>query len=85
MLTLTGTTACSDYLDKEPDTELDLSMVFTNRDKVYSMLAYVYNVIHNPDKYALISDGYEVFADDLTPLGALATVGLEHSDTQNFR
>ena len=34
MLTLTGTTACSDYLDKEPDTELDLSMVFTNRDKV---------------------------------------------------
>lgn len=50
MLTLTGTTACSDYLDKEPDTELDLSMVFTNRDKVYSMLAYVYNVIHNPDK-----------------------------------
>ena len=67
MLTLTGTTACSDYLDKEPDTELDLSMVFTNRDKVYSMLAYVYNVIHNPDKYALTSDGYEVFADDLTP------------------
>lgn len=67
MLTITTANSCSDYLDKEPDTELDMDMVFTNRDKVYSMLSYVYNVIHQPDKFRLIDDGYEVYADDLTP------------------
>lgn len=66
VLSVGMTTSCSDYLDKEPDTELTTDMVFTNRDKVYSWLAYVYNVIHTPDKYALTSDGYEIFADDLT-------------------
>lgn len=47
-------TSCSDYLDKEPDTELNLDMVFTNRDKVYQMLAFSYSIIDNPDKYRLI-------------------------------
>ena len=42
-------------------------MVFENREKVYQWLAYVYNVIHKPDKWTLNTDGYEVFADDLTP------------------
>ena len=54
------------YLDKEPDTELTTEMVFENRDKVYSWLANVYNVIHAPDKWNLTRDGYEVLADDLT-------------------
>lgn len=64
---LTTNTSCADYLDKEPDTELDIDMVFSNRDKVYSWLAYTYNIIHEPDKWSLWKDGYEVFADDLTP------------------
>lgn len=59
--------SCSDYLDKEPDTELTTDMVFENREKVYQWLAYVYNVIHTPDKWELKTDGYEVFADDMTP------------------
>jgi hypothetical protein len=59
--------SCSDYLDKEPDTELTTDMVFENREKVYQWLAYVYNVIHTPDKWELKTDGFEVFADDLTP------------------
>lgn len=67
LMTLGTSTSCSDYLDKEPDTELDMDMVFTNREKVYQMLAYVYNVIHEPDKYHYITDGYEVLADDATP------------------
>ena len=58
---------CADYLDKEPDTELDIEMVFSNRDKVYQWLAFVYNTIHEPDKWRIWKDGYEVFADDLTP------------------
>ena len=60
LLSMTSLTACSDFLDKEPDTELDLNMVFTNRDKVYSMPSYVYNIIHTPDKYNYTNDGYEV-------------------------
>ena len=67
ILTLFGTTSCSDFLDKEPDTELSMDVVFTNRDKVYSMLAYTYNIIHAPDRYVMVNDGYEVFADDITP------------------
>jgi len=64
---LTTNTSCADFLDKEPDTELDIDMVFSNRDRVYSWLAYVYNIIHEPDKWRIWNDGYEVFADDLTP------------------
>ncbi len=67
LLLTTVPTSCSDYLDKEPDTELELDMVFTNRDKVYQMLAYSYSIIANPDKYRVIDFGYEVFADDMTP------------------
>ena len=67
VLAMPLTQSCSDYLDKEPDTELTTEMVFENREKVYSWLAYVYNIIHNPDKWALTADGYEVFADDITP------------------
>lgn len=58
-------TACSDFLDKEPDTELNTEMVFENREKVYSWLSYIYNVIHTPDKWALTADGYEILADDV--------------------
>lgn len=65
---LTVTFSCSDYLDKEPDTELTTEMVFDNRDKVYSWLANIYNsIIHSPDKWTLIRDGYEVMADDMVP------------------
>ena len=30
-------------------------------------MAFVYNTIHEPDKWRIWKDGYEVFADDLTP------------------
>ena len=73
--------SCSDYLDKEPDTELTTEMVFDNRDKVYSWLGYVYNIIHTPDKWALTADGYEVFADDITP----SAMGLGRSHPKDLR
>ena len=61
-------TACSDYLDKEPDTELTTEMVYENRDKVYQALAFIYGtIIHKPDKWSLTRDGYEVMADDIVP------------------
>ena len=67
LVVLSIATSCSDYLDKEPDPELTTDMVFENRDKVYSWLASIYNVIHKPDKWSLTADGYEVMADDITP------------------
>lgn len=42
---LTTNTSCADYLDKEPDTELDIEMVFSNRDKVYQWIGFC--VQHN--------------------------------------
>lgn len=63
-----GFTSCSDYLDKEPDTELTTEMVFENRDRVYQALAFIYGtIIHKPDKWSLTRDGYEVMADDMVP------------------
>lgn len=58
--------SCS-YLDKEPDTEIDIKMVFENKLKVESWLANVYDRIPNPGNDWLNKYGWEVFADDLTP------------------
>jgi hypothetical protein len=59
--------SCSDFLDKEPDPELDIDMVFENKTKVESWLAGIYSGIPNPGYDALIPAGWEIFADDLTP------------------
>ena len=59
--------SCSDYLDKEPDPELDIDMVFENKTKVEGWLAGVYSGIPNPGSEWLNSHGWEIFGDDLTP------------------
>ncbi len=59
-------TSCSDYLEKEPDTELDIDMVFQNKTKVEAWLAGVYSGIPNPGIDWLNRHGWEVFGDDLT-------------------
>ena len=46
--------ACSfsscDYLDKEPDTELNMDMVYSNKTYVEDALAYVYSGLPNPSE-----------------------------------
>nr|WP_321408399.1 RagB/SusD family nutrient uptake outer membrane protein [uncultured Carboxylicivirga sp.] len=59
--------SCTDYLEKEPDTELNIEMVFQNKLKVESWLAGVYSGIPNPGSDWLNSHGWEIFGDDLTP------------------
>ena len=49
------------YLDKEPDTEIDIDMVFENKTKVESWLANVYSRIPNPGNDWLNTYGWEVF------------------------
>lgn len=67
LISISITTSCSDYLDKEPDTELDINMVFENKTKVESWLAGVYSGIPNPGNEWLNSHGWEILGDDLTP------------------
>ncbi len=59
--------SCTDFLDKEPDPELDINMVFENRTKVEGWLAGVYSGIPNPSIDWLNYHGWEIFADDITP------------------
>ena len=59
-----STTSCSDFLDKEPDTELTMNMVFENKDKVIGILQYIYGGIPNPTKFA-IEIAWDTMSDDL--------------------
>jgi hypothetical protein len=57
--------SCSDYLDKEPDDQLTLEMVFNDKSRVEEWLAGVYNGMPDPN------DGYnrdiDAMGDDLNP------------------
>ncbi|MDR0938710.1 MAG: RagB/SusD family nutrient uptake outer membrane protein [Mediterranea sp.] len=66
MLASMTLTSCS-YLDKEPDTEIDLDMVFSNKTKVEDWLGNIYAGIPNPSKGWLNDIGWEIYADDITP------------------
>lgn len=59
--------SCSDYLDKEADTELTMDMVFADKTRMEGMLAYAYSGIPDPTWGYLNATGWEVFGDDWTP------------------
>lgn len=59
--------SCTDYLDKEADTELTMEMVFKDKTRLEGMLAYVYSGIPDPSWGYLTSTGWDVFGDDWTP------------------
>ena len=68
LILLLGTMfSCTDYLDKESDTELTMDMVFTDKDRMESMLAYVYSGIPDPTWGSLNRTGWGVMGDDWTP------------------
>ncbi|MFR0678975.1 MULTISPECIES: RagB/SusD family nutrient uptake outer membrane protein [Bacteroidales] len=54
--------SCSDYLDKEPDDQLSLDLVFENKTNVEKWLAGIYSGV--PDVY---SYGMESIGDDVAP------------------
>lgn len=58
-------TSCSKYLDKEPDTELTMDMVFENKDKVEGILGNIYEGIPNPTGAFMMHEGWHFYADDL--------------------
>ena len=59
--------SCSDYLDKESDTELTLDGVFSSKAKTEQWLAGCYSMIPDPLWGFQRNLGWEVLADDMTP------------------
>ena len=59
--------SCVDFLDKEPDDQLTLDMVFSDKTRTEDWLAGVYTNI--PDTYWLYgkSGGQDALGDDLAP------------------
>ena len=59
--------SCADFLDKAPDDELTLQMVFKDKIRTEGWLANVYNGI--PDPYwGMVNDiGYDSMSDDVAP------------------
>ena len=55
--------SCSDYLDKQPDDQLDLESVFENKKNMERWLAYIYRGL--PEYYTY--DGPDAIADELIP------------------
>lgn len=55
------------WLDKEPDTELTMDMVYEDYDRTMSAFAYVYSFIPNPCWGYVNTCGWETLADDITP------------------
>ncbi|MDR0891683.1 MAG: RagB/SusD family nutrient uptake outer membrane protein [Mediterranea sp.] len=70
------TTGCSDYLDKEPDDQLTMDMVFSDRTRTEDWLAGCYSSIPNPfwgymkgstdDGYVCTGMGNNTMSDDIT-------------------
>lgn len=59
---------CScNYLDKEPDTELTLDMVFEKRSTMEGWFANVYSGVPDPTYPYLKSVGWETLGDDMSP------------------
>ncbi|MDR1154223.1 MAG: RagB/SusD family nutrient uptake outer membrane protein, partial [Bacteroidales bacterium] len=59
--------SCTDYLDKELDTELTLSMVFEDKVRMEGWLANVYVGIPQPTWNYLRNEGWDVLGDEITP------------------
>lgn len=65
-VTTLGLTSCSDYLDKETDTELTLELAFDNKNYTEGWLANVYSAIPDPYYGYVFSLGWMTFGDDAT-------------------
>ncbi len=60
------TVGCDDYLDKSPDDQLTMEMIFSDKVRTEDWLAGVYSSIPSP-KWGYFKDqGYNIMGDDLT-------------------
>lgn len=59
--------SCSDFLDKQPDDQLTLEMVFSDKTRTEDWLAGVYTNIPDPYWTSARSSGVDVLGDDMAP------------------
>jgi hypothetical protein len=62
---IAGLTAC-DYLDKMPDDQLTIDMIFADKVRTEDWLASVYSSVPNPCWNYFKDHGYNIMADDMT-------------------
>lgn len=59
--------SCEDYLDKMPDDQLTLEMVFNDKTRTEDWLAGIYSSIPDPYWEYARSIGYDALSDDMAP------------------
>ena len=60
------TTGCNDFLDKAPDDQLTMEMVFSDKVRTEDWLAGVYSSIPSPMWGYFKDQGYNIMGDDIT-------------------
>ena len=65
-LTVFSLTSCSDFLDKEPDTELTIDQVFQQKNLQERWLSHCYSAIPDPYWQAARNSGVDLLGDDLS-------------------
>lgn len=59
-------TGCSDFLDKTPDDQLTMEMIFTDKIRTEDWLAGVYSSVPSPMWGFAWDQGFDIMSDDLT-------------------
>lgn len=67
VIVASATLSSCNYLDKEPDTEITLEMVFNDKARMEGMLAYVYDGLPDPLWGYTFKYGMSSLGDDLRP------------------
>jgi hypothetical protein len=67
ILLLITTVACSDFLDKQPDDQLTLEMIFRDKTRTEDWLAGVYASVPDPYWGFARTIGYDPLSDDMAP------------------
>lgn len=61
-----ASTGCDDYLDKAPDDQLTMDMIFSDRVRTEDWLAGVYSSVPSPMWGYFKDQGYNIMGDDIT-------------------
>lgn len=65
-LSMALTTSCNDFLDKTPDDQLNMEMIFTDKMRTEDWLAGVYSSVPSPMWGYFKDQGYNIMGDDIT-------------------
>lgn len=67
LIILFSLSSCSDFLDKQPDDQLTLDMVFNNKTNTEEWLAGIYSSIPDPYWGYLRNEEFDALSDDMAP------------------